>query len=327
MDIEFKKLYQPYRFRTFETKNRIVMPPMAIYIPGSEGFVKERLIDYYRARAKGGVGFIIVNATYVNPNGSSHPNMTSIMDDKFIPGLKNLADTIHSYDVPVGIQLYHAGRQRYALIAGGETMSPSGISDPVRKDPARAPSIEEIHNLVEDYGQAARRAKEAGFDSIEIHCAHGYLLSGFLSPYQNKRTDEYGGDIQGRTRIVREILSRCRKLGGEDLLIGVRINGSDYVNEGNTLEDAKIIAKILVDAGAEYIHQSAGMAPSAQYSFLPGAISRGHNVHLAEGLKDAVGDTPVIACGAIETAVYAEEVLEKTENRSGGPRASPLCGS
>jgi 2,4-dienoyl-CoA reductase-like NADH-dependent reductase (Old Yellow Enzyme family)/thioredoxin reductase len=308
MGVQFEHLFQPLKLRTFELSNRIVMPPMAIYIPGAEGYVKDRLVDYYEARARGGVGFIIVNATYVHPNGASHPNQTAITDDKYIPGLRNLAGTIHKHGVKASIQLYHAGRQRYALIAGGETLSPSGISDPVRKDPARAPTVKEIQALVEDFGQAARRAKEAGFDAIEIHCAHGYLLSGFLSPYQNKRTDEYGGDIQGRTRIVREILARCREYVGEDMLIGVRINGHDYVNGGNTLDDAKEIAKVLAAAGAEVIHLSAGMAPSAQYSFLPAGIDQGYNIYLAEGIKSVV-DVPVIACGAIEDPVFAESVL------------------
>jgi NADPH-dependent 2,4-dienoyl-CoA reductase/sulfur reductase-like enzyme len=129
-----------------------------------------------------------------------------------------------------------------------------------------------------------------------------------LSPYQNKRTDEYGGDIQGRTRIVREILARCREYVGEDMLIGVRINGHDYVNGGNTLDDAKEIAKVLAATGAEVIHLSAGMAPSAQYSFLPAGIDQGYNIYLAEGIKSVV-DVPVIACGAIEDPVFAESVL------------------
>lgn len=311
MSTHFKHLFEPFRFRTFETKNRLVMPPMAIYIPGCNGFVGDRLVDYYEARAKGGAGFIIFNATHVHPNGASHPNMTSIMDDKFIPGLLRVVEAVHAHGVPMVIQLYHAGRQRYALIAGGQTLSPSGISDPVRKDPAKAPTIEEIQSLVEDYGQAARRAREAGFEGVELHCAHGYLLSGFLSPYQNKRTDEYGGDVWGRTRIVREILARCRERGGKDMLIGVRLNGSDYINGGNTNEDAKAIAKILAEAGSEYIHVSAGMAPSAQYSFLPAAIPQGFNVHLAEGIKEAVGEVPVIACGAIEDPTFAEEILAR----------------
>jgi 2,4-dienoyl-CoA reductase-like NADH-dependent reductase (Old Yellow Enzyme family)/thioredoxin reductase len=311
MSPEFKRLFEPFKFRTFEVKNRIVMPPMAIYIPGSEGYVKQRLIDYYEARAKGGVGYIIVNATVVSePSGRSHPNQTRITDDKYIPGLGQLVDVIHSYDVPATLQLYHAGRQRYGMIAGPPTLSPSGIPDPVRKDPTRAITVEEIHAVVEEYAQATRRSQEAGFDGVEIHCAHGYLLAGFLSPYQNKRTDDYGGDVWRRTRIVREILARCREVAGDGLLLQVRINGHDYVNGGNTLEDAKEIAKILVGAGAEVIHVSAGMAPSGQYSFLPAAIPQGYNVYLAEGVKEAVGrDVPVIAVGAIEDPFFAEEVL------------------
>ena len=313
MNVEFKYLFEPFRFRTFEVKNRIVMPPMAIYIPGSEGFVRERLIDYYEARARGGVGYIVVNATVVSePSGRSHPNQTRITDDKYIPGFRKLVEVIHSYDVRTSLQLYHAGRQRYGLIAGPPTLSPSGIPDPVRKDPTRAITVEEIHVLIEEYAQAARRAQEAGFDGVEVHCAHGYLLSGFLSPYQNKRTDEYGGDVWGRTRIVREILARIREVVGDEMLLQVRINGHDYVNGGNTLEDAKEIAKILVGAGAEVVHVSAGMAPSGHYSFLPAAVPQGYNVYLAEGIKEAVGPSvPVIAVGAIEDPIFAEKVLAR----------------
>jgi 2,4-dienoyl-CoA reductase-like NADH-dependent reductase (Old Yellow Enzyme family)/thioredoxin reductase len=313
MNSEFRYLFQPYKFRTFEIENRIVMPPMAIYIPGSKGFVTQKLIDYYEERAKGGPGLIIFSATPVSlPSGNSHPNMTVFTDDKFIPGFKSLVDTIHNYGVKTSIQLYHAGRQRYGMIAGGETLSPSGIPDPVRKDPTRAITIEEIKSLVKEYGLAAGRAKAAGFDGIELHCAHGYLLSGFLSPFQNKRTDQYGGDICGRTRIVREILASCREFAGDDMLLGVRINGHDYVNGGNTLEDARRIAKVLVEAGAELIHVSAGMAPSGHFTFLPASVPQGYNVPLAEGIKEAVGPkVPVIACGAIEDPLYAEEVLSR----------------
>ena len=315
MSVTFEKLFKRYRFRNFEVPNRVIMPPMAIYVPGSNGYVTQKLIDYYETRAKGGVGYIIINATSVSPSGgTSHPNMTALHDDSHIEGFKRLVDAIHSHGVKTSVQLYHSGRQRYGMIAGGETLSPSGIPDPVRKDPARMITIAEIQELVKHYASAALRAKKAGFDGIEIHCGHGYLLSGFLSPYQNRREDEYGGDIWNRTRIVREILASCREAIGEDMQIGVRINGSDYVNGGNTLEDAKEIAKILVDAGAEVIHVSAGMAPSGQYTFLPAEMPPGCNIYLAEGIKEAVGpDVPVIGAGAIEDPVNAERILNETD--------------
>jgi len=314
MSEKFEKLFTPYKFRSFEVSNRVVMPPMAIYIPGSKGYVEQRLIDYYEARAKGGPGLIIVNATYVSPvSGASHPNQTALYNDSFIDGLKKLVDVIHSHGVKTIIQLYHSGRQRFGMIAGGETLSPSGIPDPVRKDPTRAITIPEIQNLIKEFAAAALRAKKAGFEGIELHCGHGYLLAGFLSPYQNTRTDEYGGDTWKRTRIVREIIAACREAIGDEMLIGVRLNGSDYVNGGNTLEDAKEIAKILADAGAELIHVTAGMAPSGHYTFLPAEMKAGCNVYLAEGIKEAVGpDVPVIAVGAIEDPVQAEEILRET---------------
>jgi len=312
---KFGNLFKPYKFRTFEVSNRVVMPPMAIYIPSSNGYVKQRLIDYYEARAKGKPGLIIVNATYVSPiSGASHPNQTALFDDSHIEGLRKLVDVIHSYGVKTIIQLYHSGRQRFGMIAGGETLSPSGIPDPVRKDPTRAITIPEIQKLTKEFAAAALRAKKAGFEGIELHCGHGYLLSGFLSPYQNQRSDEYGGDVWNRTRIVGEIIASCREAIGDDMLIGVRMNGSDYVNGGNTLEDSKEIAKILVDAGAELIHVTAGMAPSAHYTFLPAEMAPGCNVYLAEGIKEAVGpDVPVIAVGAIEDPVQAEKILREND--------------
>jgi len=312
---KFGNLFKPYKFRTFEVSNRVVMPPMAIYIPSSNGYVKQRLIDYYEARAKGKPGLIIVNATYVSPiSGASHPNQTALFDDSHIEGLRKLVDVIHSYGVKTIIQLYHSGRQRFGMIAGGETLSPSGIPDPVRKDPTRAITIPEIQKLTKEFAAAALRAKKAGFEGIELHCGHGYLLSGFLSPYQNTRSDEYGGDVWNRTRIVGEIIASCREAIGDDMLIGVRMNGSDYVNGGNTLEDSKEIAKILVDAGAELIHVTAGMAPSAHYTFLPAEMAPGCNVYLAEGIKEAVGpDVPVIAVGAIEDPVQAEKILREND--------------
>jgi 2,4-dienoyl-CoA reductase-like NADH-dependent reductase (Old Yellow Enzyme family)/thioredoxin reductase len=311
---KYNHLFKPYKFRTFEVPNRIVMPPMAIYTPGANGFVTPGLVDYYEARAAGGPGLIIMGATAVTlPSGTSHPNMTAISEDKYIPGLRELVDAVHAQGPKILLQLYHSGRQRYGMIAGGETLSPAGIPDPVRKDPTRAITKSEIQRLVEEYAAAAKRAQTVGFDGVEIHCAHGYLLSGFLSPYQNTRQDEYGGDLMGRTRIVREILKRCREAVGSDMLIGIRINGHDYVNGGNTLHDAQQIAQVLVEAGAEYIHVSAGMAPSGHYTFLPAAMPRGCNVHLAKGIKEAVGEkVPVIAVGAIEVLPYAEEVLSTT---------------
>jgi len=315
MVAELKNVFKPFQFRTFKVENRIVMPPMAIYTPGSEGYVTQKMIDYYSTRAEDGPGYIIVNATVASaPSGSSHPNQTRMTDDSYVEGFSKLVDAIHAHGTKTTLQLHHAGRQRFGMIAGGETLSPSGIPDPVRKDPTRAMTEDDINKVINDFADAARRAQQAGFDGIELHCAHGYLLSGFLSPFQNQRTDQYGGDVWGRTKIVREILAACREAAGDDLLLQVRMNGHDYVNGGNTLDDAKEIAKALVKGGAEVLHVSAGMAPSGHYSFLPEGVPQGQNVYLAEGIKEAVGaDVPVITVGAIENLEYAEKVLNDTD--------------
>lgn len=316
---KLKRLFELIKIGQLEIKNRLVMPAMHVKLPDSNGTVTDRLIDFYVERAKGGVGLIIVEGAVIIPLKQNLWRELIICDDKVIPGLKRLVDAIHQYDTKIALQIYHMGRIFPPMIA--EPVAPSSI--PTRamgrlfKEGPRELTIEDIDDIEEAFAQGARRVKEAGFDSVEIHCGHGYLINQFLSPYTNKRTDGYGGDLRGRMRFVLEILERTRGKVGKVYPIMVKISGDEYLDGGLTLQDSKIIAQNLEQAGVHAIQVSAGAERSAgdespirMGPTPPMAFPRGCLVHLAEGIKDVVS-VPVIAVGRINDPVFAEEVLQQ----------------
>ena len=305
--MKFKSLFEPIRIRNLELKNRIIMPPMATHYATREGEVTERMIAYYAERAKGGVGLIITESAAIHPEGRGGPNRLSIYDDKFIPGLKRLVKAIHEYDAKTAAQLHHGGGQidpknihSYPSAAYSVPYY-SGVTP-------RTLTIEEIKELELMFAEGARRAKEAGYDAVQIHAAHGYLIWSFLSPLTNKREDEYGGDIDGRMRFLLEIIREVRKKV-EDLPIMVRINASDYVDGGIDIEQAKIIAQKLEKAGVDSIHVSAAIRESHEYQVPPRAIPRGVNVSLAAEIKKVV-KIPVAVAGRIDKPDLANKIIE-----------------
>ena len=197
----FKHLLSPGKIGNMEIRNRMVMPPMGTNYADDEGFVTERLARYYEARSEGGAGLIIVEVAAVAPEGKAIINQIGIWADKFIPGLRYLAGKIKKHGARAAIQLHHAGRQTTWRNTGYQPVAPSALPCPVCQDAPRELSVDEIKGIVEAFGHAARRAREAGFDAVELHGTHGYLINQFLSPYSNKRTDEYGGDRERRMRF------------------------------------------------------------------------------------------------------------------------------
>ncbi|MFC1858860.1 FAD-dependent oxidoreductase [Thermodesulfobacteriota bacterium] len=311
----FEHLLSPINIGNLTLKNRIVMASVGT------GFfdhfsVTERVKDFYLARAKGGVGMIITGGTtFVRSPNTKAPVIichAGMHDDKFIPGWKKLVDEIHRFDVKIGMQLTHFGRQISFDQWGEPPISSSAIPCPVCKSAPRELNLEEIDELIDRSVDAARRCQEAGFDLMEIHGAHGYLGTQFLSPYMNKRNDEYGRNAEGRTRFIREIIQRTKKALGPEFSVGVRYNGHDHIEGGATLEDAKEIAPLLQEAGADYLHISAtvygGYPPISPMAEPPGCY-----VPLAEGVKSVV-KVPVIAVGKIDTPQLAEDILR--ENRA-----------
>ncbi|MGC8544335.1 NADPH dehydrogenase NamA [Athalassotoga sp.] len=235
-------IFEPFKIGNLELKNRIVMPPMCQYSSDNAGSVKSWHISHYVARAIGGVGLIIVEATAVDPDGRISPNDLGIWDDSHVEGLKTLVERVHENGAKVAIQLAHAGRKSKAT---DDPVAPSAIRYSEHYGHPHELTQGEINQIVEKFQNASRRAKESGFDGIEIHAAHGYLLNEFLSPLTNKRTDRYGGSIEKRARILIEIVSAVREVWDKPLWI--RVSASDYAKGGNDVDDTIDILNFLKD--------------------------------------------------------------------------------
>ena len=303
------KLFQPVNIGKMELKNRLVVPPMGTGFSAPDGTVTDRLIEYHEARARGGFGLIIVEVTAIDPLGKGSPSELGIWDDKFIPGLSRLAERVHAAGAKVAIQLHHAGRETFSFSLGGQqAVAPSPIPDPVVREVPRELTVEEIKSLVEAYAQGARRAKESGFDAVELHGAHGYLIAQFMSAYANKRTDKYGGDLEGFLRFPLEILQRVRELVGPDYPILFRISGDEAVPQGRTIEESVVVAKRLVEASVDALHVSVGVYESSHLTSAPPAMEPGFNAAAAATIKAAVS-VPVIAVGRIIDPTVAENII------------------
>lgn len=305
------RVFEPFKIGTMELKNRIVMPPMGTNFAAEDGSVTERLKNYYVERAKGGVGLIIVEGAYVEPRGKGSVRQLGVDHDNKIPRLRELSAAVHAGGAKVALQLFHGGRQSLSSMIGTQPVSASDVYCRLTREAPRALTVEEIKVVVEAFVEAARRAKEARFDGVEIHGAHGYLINQFLSPLTNKRTDQYGGDVKARTRFLLEILERIREKVGSGYTVLCRINGDDYIEGGITLDEAKGIAKMLEADGVDALHISGGIFDSpVPVTTAPMAVPRGHMVHLAAEIKGVV-NVPVITVGRINDPELAEEILQQ----------------
>jgi 2,4-dienoyl-CoA reductase-like NADH-dependent reductase (Old Yellow Enzyme family)/thioredoxin reductase len=305
--MEIEKLMQPFRLKNIELRNRIVMAPMLSRLCHPDGIVSQKLIDYYAERAKGGVGLIIVEYCYIDDKESkANPGQLGAYDDQLLAGLGDLAEGIQEWGAKAILQICHAGRSTSAKFMGRQPIAPSAISSPTGEI-AREMALEEIGATIESFAEAARRAKTAGFDGVELHGTHGYLMAQFLSPYTNRRTDKYGRD---RGLFALETLDRVRSRVGNDYLVGYRISGEEFIEGGVTLKETKAFAQRLEERGIDYIHVSAGIPETGQYSIMPMYLPKGYLLPLAEGIKSAV-KVPIMAVGAIHAPDLAEETLQK----------------
>lgn len=305
-----KHLFQPISIGPLEVRNRLLMSAMSVNFGVDErGWVNDQLIEYFRVRARGGVGMMLVGGGGVHPSGVELPHLPALWDDGCIPSLARMVKAVRSYDTHFGVQLMHGGRQSYH----DQKVAPSALPAPaVVKGVPRALSLMEIDEIVAAFGDAARRCREAGFDFIEIHGAHGYLINQFLSPNANIREDTYGGAFDNRIRFLLEIVRDIRSKAGNDFPVGIRINGEDYIEGGWTLDDAKRLAPILEAQGAAYIHVSAGVYGSRQLTIPSMYVPQGCFVHLAEAVKSQVS-VPVITAGRIKHPEMAERILREEQ--------------
>lgn len=305
-------LYSPIQFRKLELKNRWVMSPMCMY-SSENGVANDFHLLHYGSRAQGGTGLIIIEATGVVPEGRITNKCMGIWNEEQAESLSKIVKTVHeNSDSKIGIQLAHAGRKastwngkQISLEEGWETVAPSPIPYEESERIPHELTVEEIKDLVQHFKEAAKRAVRAGFDLIEIHAAHGYLLHQFLSPLSNKRTDEYGGSFENRIRFLLETVDVVNEIVDENHPLFVRISGTEYAENGWDLEDSVKLAKILKEHSVDLIDVSSG-------GNIHGAkitLFDGYQVPLAETVKKEAG-IPTGAVGLIKTTEHAEEILQ-----------------
>ncbi len=288
------------------------MPPMVRNYADASGKATDRYIEHINRIAFGGTGLLILEAAHVNLEGRGFLNQLGIHSDACLPGLKKLVKVAHDHDAAIAIQLYHAGRQTVSAITGKKPLAPSAIPCPVMQEKPSALTQKEIKKIVKDFGKAAARAKKAGFDAVEIHAAHGYLIQQFLSPFSNTRTDSYGGSFENRMRFLLEIMDSVQSSVDPTYPVIVRISGEEMVEGGLELKDMIKVAELLEAAGADAVHVTSGNYGSYAKGHLipPMAVKDGVNIPLAKAIKKKV-KIPVIAVAKIRTPELAEKTLKE----------------
>lgn len=303
-----RKLFSPFRIKHLELKNRIVMPGLASFLIEDDGSVTDKTIEHYRKRAAGGPAMVIVEAHSVAPEGIVSNHQARIFDDRFIEGLSKISAVMKAEGAVPAIQIHHAGRQTTPRVIKRKPLAPSTLPCPTIKGEVEPLSIDAIHEIVHMFGQAAVRAVQAGFQLIEIHGAHGYLINQFLSKFSNNREDQYGRDTTGRTRFAKEILEEVRRRVGEDFPISFKISAQEFVADGLDVDESIKILQQLVSSGVDIVQVSAGNDGTPEWICQPMFMEKACLADSAAKIKKAL-DVPVMAVGRINDPVVAEAII------------------
>lgn len=295
-------LFDSFSIKDMTLRNRIVMPPMCMYSADDKGYPTKWHLVHYTSRAVGGVGLIILEATAVDPAGRISGNDLGIWEDSQVDGLRQIVDSVKSNGAKICIQLNHAGRKCEAK--GERLVAPSPIAYDDKSSVPAEMTISEIKDTVKAFAKGAKRARLAGFDAIEIHAAHGYLINQFLSPLTNKRTDEYGGSVGNRTRILKEVIMAVREYWPAEKPLLVRITAEDYMEGGNLAKDLSVIINSVKSYGVDLVDVSTGGVVPVVPKTYPG-----YQVSHAERIKKET-ELPVIGGGLITEAKLANELIE-----------------
>jgi len=309
-----QKLFSPIRIGQMQIKNRVVMSPMTTNWAAGDGTIPQKLLDYYEARAKGGVGLIISESTTIDRLSPYQPCTVGLWDDSLIPSFQGLVKAIHAHGAKVAPQVIHPGPESLSFIQGTQPVGPSPVLCKTTRQMCRELGIEEIEQIIEQFGEAARRAREAGCDGLELDCAHSYKLMGsFISPLRNKRADAYGGSVEGRLRFVLEVIESVRDKAGSDFPIIVRLSGDELVPGGRDLEETQYIAPILAEAGVDAFDISSG-AVIGKFSRVipPTGTPLGLNARHSAAVKEVV-EVPVMVVGRINNPMLAEDILVRQQ--------------
>ena len=310
MKNEYKHIFEPFIVKHMTMKNRIVMTPMGTNYGEQNGEMSFLHINYYEQRAKGGTGLIIVeNASVFSPQGSNGTTQLRIDHDSYIPRLYKLCETVHKHGACIAIQINHAGASAQAMRTGVQPVSASDIPSKSGGETPRPLEKEEIYGIVRKYGEAAKRAQTAGFDAVEIHAGHSYLLSQFISPLTNKRTDEFGGSAENRARFARLVIEEVRRQVGPFFPIFVRISADEFLEGGNTLEDTLEYLQYF-EKEVDVFDVSAGLNASIQYQIDANYLPDGWRSYMAKAIKERYGK-PCMTMGNIRDPKVANEILER----------------
>ncbi|HZT48145.1 MAG TPA: NADH:flavin oxidoreductase, partial [Hyphomicrobiaceae bacterium] len=311
----FPNLFRAGRVGHLAVPNRIVFAATSSELADEHGFVGDDAVEYYAERARGGVGLIVVEATYVEQEGKRLHHNAMLHEDRFIPGQRRIVEAVHAAGAKIAVQLNHGGRESIPAVSGSVPLAPSplasqftGVGEAVIP---KELTLAEIERIITRFADAAVRAREAGYDAVELHGAHGYLIGEFLSPASNRREDEYGGSTEGRARFCVRLVEAIKARLGRDYPVIVRMNGHDHVPGGLELDEAIEIAAMLEKAGADAISVSGGVHASRPYMVIPGmSVPRGCYARYGEAMRRRLG-VPVMTVGRINTPALAEEILAR----------------
>lgn len=313
----YPHLFSPVRLGRLVLPDRFAMAPMTTSYAGTDGGVTPRLCDYLAARGRGGYSLVVTENMGVHGSGRVMPRMVMADADRHVPGLARLADAIRASGARSIAQLSHCGRQTKSKFTGMPLVAPSAIPCPLNREMPKALTLDEIADMEQAFVSAARRVQQAGFDGIEIHGAHGYLVSGFLSAYSNRRTDRYGGGLENRMRFLLNIVDGIRRT--TDLTLTVRISADEFVPHGNRLEQTTLIARALEEHGVDGISVSVGVYESFNTQSMVSGEEEGRWLPLAREIAREVA-IPVFGVGRIRRAEVAEAAIAR------GDCAIPLFG-
>ena len=310
MKKDYPKIFEPITVRKTVFKNRVVMTPMGTNYADPDGGINDDHINYYRLRAKGGTGLIIVENVCVDfPTGSNGTSQLRLDHDMFMPKLYKLTEAVHNEGGLIAVQINHAGASASSARTGVPTVSSSTVPSKLGGEAPRPLEKDEIEAIVKKYGEAAKRAVQAGFDAIEVHCGHSYLISQFLSPIYNKRTDEFGGSAENRARLARMVIDEVRKQVGPFIPILARISADEFLEGGNNLDDCLEYLQYFGDEVDVY-NVSAALNPSLQYQIDSNCYPDGWRAYLAKAVKERFGK-PVVTMGNIRDPKVANDILER----------------
>lgn len=324
--MKYTKLFEKGKIGNVEIKNRIVMPPMGTGFAAASGEASEQIIRFYEERAKGGTGLIITEVCRVDElSGIAQPCQLSATDLSVIPSFTRMVDRVHAYGTKMFLQLHHPGNEAVGMtLHGNPVIAPSAVTCKITGEAPKPMTTQEVEDMVKKFVKGAYIAKTAGFDGVEIHAAHGYLVNQFLSPYTNRRTDKYGGDFFNRMRFLTEIVLGIRFTCGAGFPVSVRMDGTEFTDYGMKEDECLHIARYLESIGVACLDVSCGTYESGWSIVEPYGMKEGWKKHLAKNIKACV-HIPVIAVNTVRHPAFAEQLLEEGVSDFVGVARGNLC--